>query len=326
MKKLFSLFLVFAVLISCASCHEMPKDSVDVLADAPAVILFAGLDEAAENTDVLFLLSVDTEKSTIGVMQIPRDTYVAFPEAQNKINGIYASRRYGGASSEEALSYLSKEISELLSIPITGSVAFTAAVLRAAVDAMGGICVHLPQALSIEDKYYPAGDQILFGEDAERLVRHRETYAMGDLGRVDMQKLVLSAMLRRARTELHPSDLIRLLLSMREDLITDLSPSRALSLGVFAHSRLSSLSPAFFTLPGEPLSYEGHWYYVVNRPGCEKLLSAYFPFGSAFDPSHRLYDGEDISHLNIYHDAHFHPRVYTEEELSSLKIKQKKTD
>ena len=50
MKKLFSLFLVFAVLISCASCLEKPKDSVDVLADAPVVILFAGLDEAAENT------------------------------------------------------------------------------------------------------------------------------------------------------------------------------------------------------------------------------------------------------------------------------------
>ncbi len=326
MKKFFSVFLVFAVLISCVSCLEKPKDSVDVLADVPVVILFAGLDEAAENTDVLFLLSVDTGKSHLGVMQIPRDTYVSFPEAQNKINGIYASRRYGGASSEEALSYLSKQISELLSIPITGSVAFTAAVLRAAVDAMGGVCVHLPQALWIEDKHYPAGDQLLSGADAERLVRHRETYAMGDLGRVDMQKLVLSAMLRRARTELHPSELIRLLLSMRADLITDLSPSRALSLGVFAHSRLSSLSPVFFTLPGEPLSYEGHWYYVVNRPSCEKLLSSYFPFGAAFDPSHRLCDGADISHLNIYQDAHFHPRVYTEEELSSLKIKQKKTD
>ena len=326
MKKLFSLFLVFAVLISCASCLEKPKDSVDVLADAPVVILFAGLDEAAENTDVLFLLSVDAEKSRLAIMQIPRDTYVSCPEAQNKINGIYASRRYGGASSEEALSYLSAQISEFLSIPITGSVAFTAAVLRAAVDAMGGVYVHLPEPLSIEDKQYPAGDQLLCGEDAERLVRHRETYAMGDLGRVDMQKLVLSAMLRRARAELHPSELIRLLLSMSEDLITDLSPSRALSLGVFAHSRLSSLSPVFFTLPGEPLSYKGHWYYVVNRPSCEKLLSAYFPFGSAFDPSHRLCDGEDIPHLNIYHDAHFHPRVYTEEELSSLKIKQKKTD
>ena len=45
-----------------------------------------------------------------------------------------------------------------------------------------------------------------------------------------------------------------------------------------------------------------------------------------YEQRNKVLDGADISHLNIYQDAHFHPRVYTEEELSSLKIKQKKTD
>lgn len=324
MKKLFSLFLVFSVLFTCASCFKRQSAAVDAGADAPVVILFAGLDEAAENTDVLFLLSIHPSDSYLSVMQIPRDTYCAFSDAQNKVNGIYASKRCQGVSAEAALSYLSLQISELLSVPITGSVAFTAAVLRAAVDAMDGVTVHLPQQLFINGKTYPAGEHSLSGEEAESFVRHRESYAMGDLGRVDVQKLVLSAMLRRARTELRPVEVIRLLLSMKGDLITDLSPSRAISLGIWAHSRLSSLTPVFFTLPGEPLSYHGHWYYVVNRPSSEKLLSEYFPYGSAFDPSYRLFDKENLSQNNIYHDPHFQYRVYKEEDLSSLKIKTKK--
>ena len=324
MKKLFSLFLVFSLLLTCTSCFKRRSASVDVGADAPAVILFAGLDEAAENTDVLFLLSINPSDSRLSVMQIPRDTYCAFSDAQNKVNGIYASKRCQGASETEALSYLSGQISELFSVPITGSVAFTAAVLRAAVDAMGGVTVHLPQALVINGTSYPAGEHSLSGEEVESFVRHRESYAMGDLGRVDAQKLVLSAMLRRARTELRPVEVIRLLLSMTGDLITDLSPARAISLGIWAHSRLSSLTPVFFTLPGEPLSYHGHWYYIVNRPSSEKVLSEYFPYGSAFDPSYRLCDIEDLSQTNIYNDPHFQYRVYSEEDLSSLKIKTKK--
>lgn len=326
MKKLFSLFLIIFVLFTCTACHKRPSGTVDANADVPVVILFAGLDEAAENTDVLFLLSIDPSNSRLSLMQIPRDTYVAIPDSQNKINGIYAAKRYQGASRKEALSYLGDQISRLLSIPITGSVAFTAAVLRTAVDAMGGVSILLPQDFVIGDKCYGAGEHLLCGEEAEQLVRHRETYAMGDLARVDVQKLVLSAMLRSARTELAPRDIIRLLLSMQGDLITDLSPTRALSLGVWAHSRLSACSPVFFTLPGEPLSYRGHWYYVVNRPCSEELIASYFPFGSAFDPSHLLYDGEDVSHTNIYRDPGFQARVYSEEDLASLKIKTKKNE
>ncbi len=324
MKKLLTFFLVISVLFSSTSCFKKTSGAVDVGADAPVVILFAGLDEAAENTDVLFLLTIDPSNSRLAVMQIPRDTYVAFSDAQNKVNGLYAFKRYQGASEEDALSYLSAQISELLSVPITGAVAFTAAVLRAAVEAMDGVSIYLSRELVIGEKSYCEGEHLLGADEVERFVRHRESYAMGDLGRVDAQKLVLAAMLRRVRTELRPSELIRLLLSMHGDLITDLSPSRALSLGIWAHSRLSSLSPVFFTLPGEPLSYRGHWYYIVNRPSSEKLLLEYFPFGSAFDPFRRMYDSEDLSHTNIYSDTHFQYRIYNEEDLSSLKIKTKK--
>ena len=144
MKKLLTIFLIFSVLLSFTACFRRRTDAVDADADAPMVFLCAGLDEAAENTDVLFLLSLDPSAERISVMQIPRDTYFRADTAVDKINGVYAASRCRGESAERALSLLSSLVSETFSVSLSGSVAFTAAALRAAVDAMGGVAVTLP--------------------------------------------------------------------------------------------------------------------------------------------------------------------------------------
>lgn len=324
MKRILSLFLVFSVLISFTACARRCDGAVDASADAPMVFLLAGLDEAAENTDVLLLASVDPSSSRLSVMQIPRDTYFRSESGSEKINAVYALHRSRGESQEQALSALSTQISETFSVPLTASVAFTAAALRAAVDAMGGVSVNIPLDIELGGKHYSKGEHLLSGKEAEAFVRYREGYVMGDLGRVDAQKLFLSAFLRRARAELRPAALLRLLLSMRSDVITDLSLSRALSIGVSVHSRISALSAVFFTLPGEPLLYRGHWYFVANKKSSETLLSKYFPFGGNFDGAHRLYKEGEIAQENIYNDKNFPYLVYTEENLSSLEIQTKK--
>ncbi len=324
MKKPLSVFLIFSVLLSFTACCRRQTGAVDAGADAPLAFLFAGLDEAAENTDVLLLLSIDPSKNRIAVMQIPRDTYFRADASVDKINGIYAASRCRGDSAQRALSVLSSLVSEAFSVSLAGSVAFTAAALRAAVDAMGGVTVTLPENMEIEGRHYGAGAHLLMGAEAEAFVRYREGYAMGDLGRVDAQKIFLAAFLRSARTQLRPAALIQMLFSMREDLVTDIPISRALSLGLWVHARLSSLSAVFFTLPGEPLLYHGHWYYIANRVSGTQLLSEYFPFGFAFDPSERLCDSADLAQANIYNDSHYPYLVYTEEKLSSMKIQTKK--
>lgn len=324
MKKLLTIFLIFSVLLSFTACFRRRTDAVDVGAGAPMVFLCAGLDEAAENTDVLFLLSLDPSAERISVMQIPRDTYFRSDAAVDKINGVYAASRFRGESAERALSLLSSLVSETFSVSLSGSVAFTAAALRAAVDAMDGVPVTLPSDIELEGTHYTAGTHLLSGEEAEAFVRYREGYVMGDLGRVDAQKIFLSAFLRRARTHLRPAALIQMLFSMREDLITDIPLSRALSLGLWVHAHLPSLSAVFFTLPGEPLLYNGHWYYIANRESSTRLLSEYFPFGGGFDRARRLYKEGELAQENIYNDKNFPYLVYTEEDLSSLEIQTKK--
>ena len=324
MKRFLLFFLIIAVPLTLIACCQYREGTLDAGAGASTVFLFAGLDEAAENTDVLFLLSVDPSSNRMAVMQIPRDTYFRTNDGAGKINAIYAACRSRGESAEQALSVLSNQISKTFSVPLTASVAFTTAALRAAVDAMGGVTVNIPADMEIEGQRYSEGERLLSGKEAESFVRYRESYVMGDLGRVDAQKLFLSAFLKKARTDLQPASMIRLLLSMREDVITDISLSRALSVGIGMHSRLSSLSAVFFTLPGEPLLHREHWYFIANKKGCETLLSQYFPQSGVFDAAHSLYDESELAQSNIYNDPNFSYLVYTEDDLSSIQIQTKK--
>ena len=98
MKKVFALFLVISVLLSATACWCSQARAVDADTEDAVTIFFAGLDDAAENTDVLFLLSIDPAEKRMAVMQIPRDTYFEVDDAVHKINGIYAMERCRGRS------------------------------------------------------------------------------------------------------------------------------------------------------------------------------------------------------------------------------------
>ena len=322
MKKILAIFLSLTLLLSLCGCR-LASGAVNAFSQDPTVLLFAGLDDAAENTDVLCLLSVDAERERLAVLQIPRDTY--FKEgAGERINGIYASARFAGASEKEALSALSSQIEKCFGVSLSGTVAMKSAALCATVDALGGVDVSLPFSITVEGKEYAAGTHHLSGAEAEAFIRYREGYLTGDLGRVDAQKIFLCAFLSRARQSLRPAELIRMLFSMRGDVITDLSLSRALSVGLSVHARLPYLSASFATLPGEPLLSSGHWYYIVNRAGAVALLSEYFSPAREFDSERKLLDEENAEQANIYNDRNLTYRVYTEENLSSIRIPTKK--
>lgn len=322
MKKLV-LFLIFPLLLcSLCACRRM-TGAVNANPNAPVVLLFAGLDDAAENADALILASFSAKEERVSIMQIPRDTYYAV-DFCDKLNGVYAARRFAGEEEKTALSALSGAVSEVLSVPITGTVAFKASALRAAVDALGGVRIEFPEKVTVEDKTYEKGEHFLMGEEAEAFVRYREGYAMGDLGRIEAQKLFLCALLRSVRSKSELSSLLRLLLSMRGEVITDLSTVRALSLGISLHSQIKALTPVFFTLPGEALPRHGRWYFIPNRQSAVALLSEYFPYTGAFDEKQRLFDASDAAQENIYTEKNYPYTVYTEEDLSSLHIPIKK--
>ena len=197
------LIILFVFMTMLAGCSPAVKKVAADYEKDKYVFLVAGFDDAAENTDVLFTVSYDAGNSEVRVAQIPRDTYFAFGRVQNKINQLYASKISEGKSQKIALSEASKEIADAFGTEFDGFFGVKIDTFKKIVDTLGGLDVELNSDKSInldgEDPIVlKKGTNHIDGAVAERFVRYRSGYAMGDLGRIDAQKLFLNALFSKA--------------------------------------------------------------------------------------------------------------------------------
>lgn len=210
-------------------------------ADGDAVnILLLGTDQVSGCTDVIIVARL-TENNDASLVQIPRDTYTG---EYGKINSYFpkAVARYTsmGVERKEARRLAGRDmagfLSSALGITIDGSVLITLEDFRAIVDSVGGVDVELPKALDYDDDgqdlhiHLKAGKVHLDGKDAEGLVRCRSEYLTADYGRMDAQKIFLTALYKKVRTSLSLPSLFMLTLRTWQAVSTDLSLTQTISL------------------------------------------------------------------------------------------------
>lgn len=237
--------------------------------------LVAGSDATSGLCDVLMLISVDRTSHEVFVLQLPRDTYAEYTEkSYRKLNGAYAS--LGGMDG------FAEFLSEALGVSIDRTLHLSPSAFRTAVDAIGGVEIELPRDLDYEDPsqglsiHLKAGQQTLYGAEAEQFVRYRAGYAQGDLDRIDAQKLFLSALFRKI-SSLGVRQTASLALRLRSEVDTNLDAADIFTLA----GELISLSPErvyFVTAPGAAVTAEqsGASYYALSAPAMAELLSLYF--------------------------------------------------
>lgn len=203
-------------------------------------ILVLGTDQVSASTDVIFIARLDGEEN-VSLVQIPRDTYTA---EHGKLNSLFAKayhRRVNeGASKDEAKKEAAGELSAFLSsslgIRLDGHVLITLEDFRAIVDSVDGVDVELPKDLNYDDEgqglhiHLKAGKNHLNGKDAEGLVRCRNEYLTADYGRMDAQKLFLTALYKKVRHSLSLPALVGLTVRTWQAVETDLSLPQTLSL------------------------------------------------------------------------------------------------
>ncbi len=294
--------------------------------------LIAGLDQVAGNTDVLFLASIDYGNHTLSILQIPRDTYFSAGTAQNKINQIYPSAYAATKSRKEGMRLLKEEIEDTFSLPIDHYMAIDIEAFEALIDSLGGVSVFVPCDMNYTDEEQglhiriSRGENHLNGKEAVHFMRFRSDYLMGDLGRIDAQKLLLSALFKRLREANMYSLLVKSLPTLYKHVEGSLTLSEALSVAYSFYRGKDAFSMRLMTLPGESARYRedgGLWYYVANKKAANEMLSSYFFAKGDFDPRKKMLDGNNLKFENIYFDNHFSYTVYTEETIDSLKIKVK---
>ncbi|MDP4708128.1 MAG: LCP family protein, partial [Cyanobium sp. MAG_237] len=150
-------------------------------------VVVIGTDKVGENTDVMF--TVQLKDGVTQLTQVPRDTFVESAEfGVIKANALYA---FGG------MGVLKQELTSLLNAPVDRYVRVNLRAVEHLADAIGGVEVDVPKRMYYVDNaqnlyidLYP-GLQVLKGEQLEGFLRFRHD-EMGDLGRMERQKLVLA--------------------------------------------------------------------------------------------------------------------------------------
>ncbi len=315
-----ALVLVFNIALLAFSPVFRGREERETLADVGCYrVLVLGRDEAAGLTDMMMLASFDLENASLSVMQIPRDTYLAYTQADyKKING--ALSRLGGE--KELCAFLSR----VLGVSIDAYVSFDLEMPARAVDALGGIEIDVPFDMDYDDPYQDLsihlkkGKQRLSGDEATHFIRYRSGYLRGDLGRMDAQKLFAAAFFRAFTENCDMGDLPKMAMLVAKYVRTDMRVDTMMALAS-ALRRVSADDVRLLTLPGEEVqsAYSGAWYYIASSEGTRTVLAEHFGAEGAFDPDKSLTDMGRVSFREIY-ERNSIPEVFTVRELLGGKL------
>lgn len=329
MKKTFSLCVIASVIISLVSCSPTTKKTAVDYEKDRYVFLVAGFDEAAENTDVLFTVSYDSKNAEARVAQIPRDTYFSFGKVQNKINQIYASKLSEGIAEKRALYEAASEIASAFGADFDGFFGVTVQTFKKLVDAIGGLDIELSEEKIIyldgeEPITLKKGNNHIDGTMAERFVRYRSGYAMGDLGRIDAQKLFLNAMFSRVLSGLKLPTILKVASIVEKEVITDVKLHDFINIFIDIINSKSDKKAFYATVPGEPVENENNLsFYVLNRKSAAELAKKYMFASGEFDKNERFLNSANQKFKDIYYDDSIRVKEYTKESVQDLKIAKK---
>lgn len=193
------------------------SDSRDDLTEEEQSELGTGSVEG-QRTDTIMLLHVPGGGARNALVSIPRDSVVDIPgHGENRINAAFA---FGGAP------LLVETIEANTGVAIDDYVQIGFGGFAGIVDALGGVEMCLDEAIQDEKAHIdlPAGCQELGGADALGYARARYFDPTADIGRVERQRELISAIADKATsagTILNPIELTRTALAGGDALVLD---------------------------------------------------------------------------------------------------------
>ena len=251
-------------------------------------ILVVGMDKQANLADITMLVNVNTVDNSVTIMQIPRDTLITTGVATDKINAQYATlvgswyhQGYDNAY-QRALSDYARILEQSLCVKIHFTVLVDLEGFPAIVNSVGPIRVFVPGPMYYDD---PAqnlhiaigeGWQELDGYAAEGFVRFRSDYVQGDLGRVNAQKIFMTAMYQKVVSLLKNMEIgkiTELAQVVAANVTTDMSVS---DMVYFARSimNIGMDNVTMMTIPGNMEAWNIH--YVINRAATLQIINDHF--------------------------------------------------
>lgn len=266
-------------------------------------LFIVGKDRVGLNTDVMMVVNFNSATQKINILQVPRDTYIENPinryGGNKRLNAIFAywmnQNRWDYNEANDAnkagMVYLKNTIESTFGIAIDNYCMIDLEGFVNIIDAIGGVPMNVPDDLYYSDPIQnlhidiKKGPQTLSGKDAEGFVRFRSGYAMGDLGRVDAQKLFISALMEKMTSSEwlsldRLSEVAKLVINY---CTTDLSLTDMIGyLKLIDFKTLSADSVTFYNAPGEPFTGTGgaSYYSLYTKETLEVINHAFNVFTS----------------------------------------------
>ncbi len=293
--------------------------------------LCLGRDRASLCTDVILLCAYDVNTQSLCCVQLPRDTYFKSGSA-TRLNAVFAAELSKGKSEKDALRATADTLSHALAIPIDYTALLYLDSFSALIDRLGGVEVEVPFAMHYEDPsqnlsiHLEKGKQRLNGAQSEQFVRFRKSnqgsssYTMGDLGRLQAQKLFLASLFHQLKEE----NIVHLL-SLLPDALSCVKCDCSISDAAYFVKHALSLDAqniTFQTLPGQVVANQ----YVLSRPDTFALCKEYFGLTqkeSDFDPDLAFCDPHRIELKNRYYSHGAEGSRLDAEKLSQNGLSQK---
>lgn len=226
----------------------------------------------AQRTDVMMLVHLPADRSSIQVMSIPRDSWVAIPgNGDAKINAAYS---FGGPT------LMIQTVEQLTGVRIDHIALTDFQSFVGITDALGGVPITLQTALHRGDVALPPGEYVMSGEQALAYVRERYSLRRGDFDRVQRQQAWIRAILVKVRTEdvlRSPARAYDFLDAVSRSIAVDDAFTRgAMQDLLWQIKDIHSGGVTFFTVPvsGTDTSADGQSIVVLDRPAFDELMTA----------------------------------------------------
>ncbi|WGV28065.1 LCP family protein [Halotia branconii] len=260
--------LVMGMSVLPPDIQNPPAETKD-LKYLPQVNSFDGL------SDVMLLLKFDPETKKVAMLSIPRDTRI-------EIEG-HGTRKINAANLEGGPALTAKTVSNLLGgVGIDRYVRINVLGVGKLIDALGGVTVYIPKDMKYQDDSQhlyinlKAGKQHLNGDQALQLLRFRHD-ALGDIGRIQRQQMVLRALMDQTLNPVTVAQLPKILNVVKEHIDTNLTVEELVALVGFG-VRTNRSNMQMLMLPGrfsEKNEYDAS-YWLPSRRGIAKLMTQYF--------------------------------------------------
>ncbi|MCQ2373531.1 MAG: LCP family protein [Phascolarctobacterium sp.] len=237
-------------------------------------IVVLGVDERPEEddpgrSDTLFVMMLDTDNKSIGLLSIPRDTRVRIPKyGYDKINHAYP---LGGRELTQ------RTVEEFLGIRINNYVMVDFKGFKGLVDAIGGVDIDIENDMYYRDSWdgftidLKKGKQHLNGETAIQYVRFRDEE--GDLGRVKRQQHFLMAMYEKIASEELLKHIPGLAKQLSQMVKTDMDVTDMITMGRALHSMVKTTGISMKTVPGTPEYINDISYVLPDIQATRKLMA-----------------------------------------------------